>query len=102
VARVPIACELTTQDADGRIEEWRQFLGGRVVQIVRSDRRARLRLVDGDEAMLVATDLARREKTCCPFFEFRLVPLPEATWLEVEVPAESTAILDGLVNLDQG
>ena len=99
MARVRIACELTADDAEARIEEWRQFLDGRVVEVVRTDRSARLRLVDGDETTLVASDLARREKLCCPFFEFRLVHLPEATWLEVEVPAESAAVLDGLVNL---
>lgn len=99
---MPIACELTADDADARLEEWRQFLAGRVVEVKRSDRRARLRLVDGDEAIVVATDLARREKTCCPFFEFRLVPAPEATWLEVQVPAESAAVLEGLVSLFPG
>lgn len=71
----------------------------RVVEIARSEGSVRLRLEDSDEALLLATDLARREKTCCAFFEFRLVPLPEAVWLEVEAPDEAAAILDELVNL---
>jgi MerR family copper efflux transcriptional regulator len=99
MARVPIACSLTADDADVREDEWQQFLRYRVVEVVRSARSARLRLQDGDDSLLVATDLARREKACCPFFEFRLVLLPEAVWLEVEAPDEAVAILDALVDL---
>jgi hypothetical protein len=99
VARVPIACSLIPNDADVRVDEWQQFLRHRVVEIIRSDRSARLRLQDGDDSLLVATDLARREKACCPFFEFRLVLLPEAVWLEVGASDEAVAVLDALVDL---
>lgn len=99
MVRIPIACSLAADHAGARIEEWRQFVSRRVVEIARSEGSVRLRLEDSDEALLLATDLARREKTCCAFFEFRLVPLPEAVWLEVEAPDEAAAILDELVNL---
>jgi MerR family copper efflux transcriptional regulator len=101
MARIPIACSLTANDADTRVEEWRQFLHHRVIEVERSHRSARLRLEDGDDAVLVATGLARREKACCPFFEFRLQLLPEAVWLEVEAPDDAAAILDGLIDLRQ-
>jgi hypothetical protein len=81
------------------MEEWRQLLNGQVLEVERIDGTARLRLRDGDAAVLTATDLARREKACCPFFDFRLALLAEATWLEIEAPAEAASILDGLVDL---
>ena len=60
---------------------------------------ARLRLVDGDEVLAAAADLARREKACCGFFSFRLEPLPEELWLEVEVPPDAAAVLDDFSSL---
>ena len=102
MAQVPIACSLTADDAGARVEEWRHFLNHRVVEIARGEGSARLRLEDGEDTLLVAADLARREKACCPFFEFRLVLLPEAAWLEVEAPDDAAAMLDGLVDLHRG
>ena len=102
MARVPIACSLSAGSAGARVDEWRQFLNLRVVEITRSTRSARLRLEDSEDALLAATDLARREKACCSFFEFRLELRPEAVWLEVEAPGEAASILDGLVNLRHG
>lgn len=99
MTRVPTACELSDDDADTRVEEWRQFLATEVVDVERSGRAVRLRLRDGGEGVLAGVDLAWREKACCSFFEFRLVPLPEAVWLEVEAPEEAAAVLDGLVDL---
>ena len=97
MSRVPIACTLSVDDAPARGEEWRRFVAGSVVDVERSGTSARLRLRDGDEALLVAADLARREKTCCAFFEFRLALLPEGIWLEVDGPAEAAPILDELL-----
>lgn len=97
MARVPIACALTADDTDTRVEEWRRFLNGGVAELDRTTRSARLRLHDDDATLLAAVDLARRQKACCSFFELRLVPLPEPVWLEVEAPEEATGVLDGLV-----
>jgi hypothetical protein len=97
VERVPIACTLSVDDGSSRLEEWRQFLQHHVIEIDRLSTSARLRLSDDDQAVLAATDLARREKACCAFFDFRLVLLSEAVWLEVEAPEEAAPFLDGLV-----
>jgi hypothetical protein len=98
VTQIPIACTLSAADKTTRGEEWRQFLLTNVAEIVRFDTSARMRLIGGDNVILTAVDLARREKDCCAFFDFRLVPLPDDVWLEVEVPADAVAILDDLVN----
>jgi hypothetical protein len=70
-----------------------------VLEVARGEHSARLRLEDGSDALLAATDLARREKACCSFFDFRLEILAEAIWLEVEAPPGAAAILDGIVDL---
>lgn len=57
-----------------------------------------LRLVDDEDTLLCAADLARREKVCCPFLEFRLVLLCEAVWFEIEVPEDAASLLEGLVD----
>jgi MerR family transcriptional regulator, copper efflux regulator len=96
MARVPVACTLTAAELPGRADEWRGLVARHVHAIERTPTGARLRLADGDDVALLALDLARREKACCGFFEFRLVPLPEATWLEVDAPAEAAPIVDAL------
>ena len=98
MTQIPIACTLSAADKTTRGDEWRQFLLTHVVEIVRSDTSARMRLIGGDDVILSTVDLARREKECCAFFDFRLELLPDEVWLEVGVPDEAVAILDDLVN----
>ncbi len=98
MAQVPIACSLSSEGAVTRVDEWQRLLRELVDEVVRSGPVARLRLKDRDDAVLAAVDLARREKECCPFFEFRLVLLPEAVWLEMAAPEEAGVMLEGLTN----
>ncbi len=44
-------------------------------------------------------DLARREKACCPFFDFSLEIGADALTLRVVAPADATAVLDELARL---
>ena len=97
--QVPIACSLTPDDAGDRVEEWRPFLSERIVEIERTDDSARLRLEESDDALLIASDLARREKACCPFFDFRLLLTPEAVWLEIDAPRESAEVVSELIRM---
>jgi len=69
-----------------------------VAEFIRSDTTVRMRLIGGDAVILSAVDLARREKDCCAFFEFRLELLPDAIWLEVGAPLEAASLLDALVD----
>jgi hypothetical protein len=57
-----------------------------------------VRLRDGDDVIVSSVDLARREKDCCAFFEFRLELSPDAVWLEIGAPVEASAILDALID----
>jgi hypothetical protein len=98
VTQNPIACTLTAADRTTRGDEWRRFFVHNVEEAVRSESSVRLRLRGGDDVILGAVDLARREKDCCAFFEFRLELLPDVVWLEVGAPAEAAAILDALID----
>lgn len=100
MTRIPIACSLSVDDAASRVEEWQRFLADCVVEVERTGASGRLRLRDDDDAVLIATDLARREKACCAFFEFRLALLPEGVWLEVDGPPEAAPVLDELLRVE--
>ena len=97
--KVPIACSLTADDAADRVEEWRRFLSERIVDIERTDDAARFRLEESYDALHIASDLARREKACCPFFDFRLLLKPEAVWLEVDAPHEAAEVVSELIRM---
>jgi hypothetical protein len=98
VIQIPIACTLSAGDRTTRGDAWHQFLETNVAEIIRTETSARMRLNAGDEALVSAVDLARREKVCCAFFEFQLEILPDALWLAVRSPAEGSTILDALID----
>ena len=96
---VPIVCSLNAEAADGRIREWRTFLSGSVVSTERRGNVLRLGLVVSDGVLANAADLAAREKTCCPFFDFAIEIEPEARTLRVEVPEEASQVLEDFARL---
>jgi len=94
---VPVACTLEADAAGDRVGEWRTFLATRVLEVRRDDPAvARLRLAAdrADETLLVAADLAQREKACCAFFRFSVDLEVDSRWLRVEVPADAVGVLD--------
>lgn len=97
--RIPVACTLNATDARVRLAEWRTLFERAVTHVEVDQRVARLHLDPADEVLLATADLARREKACCGFFDFRLLPLADALVLEVEVPADAAAVLGDLVDL---
>ena len=96
---VPIACSLTESDTAERIGEWRAFLSDQVVGADRRDATLRLRLRDGDAALLTAADLSAREHACCPFFAFSIDIDADARWLCIAVPPDATEVLAGPARL---
>jgi hypothetical protein len=99
VTQIPIACTLSGPAKSIRAEEWRRFLKQNVSEVIRDEHSARLRLRDGDDVLMEAVDLARREKACCAFFEFRLKVLPDEVWLEIDAPLEATPMIDDLISV---
>jgi hypothetical protein len=96
VTKVPIACSLSSTDAGNRVSEWNEFLKTHVTEVERTPWTARLRLRDDDVTLSTAIDLARREKVCCAFFEFRLAIHVDDLWLEIEIPNDAGVSMDDL------
>ena len=97
--QVPIACSLTAADATDRLSEWRAFISQSTVGRTREGGVVRLALVPSDDVLVAAADLARREKTCCPFFDFAIEIGPDGNTLRVEVPADAVQVLDDFAGL---
>jgi MerR family transcriptional regulator, copper efflux regulator len=98
MARIPITCTLSATDKAARGDEWQQFRTSNVTDYIRTDSSVCMKLIGGDDVILAAVDLARREKDCCSFFEFHLELLPDAVWLHVTVPLEATSLLDAFAD----
>lgn len=56
----------------------------------------RIRLGPSTEDLLVAVDLAEREKACCEFFQFSIELGPDVRWLVMGVPPEAIGVLDDI------
>jgi MerR family copper efflux transcriptional regulator len=97
--KVPIACSLTSEDARGRVAEWRELLESSIDRVERTDSVARLHVVGDDQTLLRVVDLAEREKACCPFFDFSLELGHDQRWLRVSVPPDAAAVLNELLPL---
>jgi len=91
---VPVACTLEPDAVGDRIGEWHSFLADRVDEIDRQGPVLRMRLGAGDDTVLVAVDLAQREKSCCGFFQFSLELEADSRWLRAEVPPDAAGVLD--------
>ncbi len=99
MAKVPIACSLTANDATDRIGEWRRFFEEHAEAADRSDGQLRLRLRPTDDSLLAAADLSAREKACCGFFAFAIEICTDGRWLRIVVPSEARGILEEFARL---
>jgi hypothetical protein len=99
LTKIPIACTLTSTDANDRIAEWRGFLRDCVTTATRAEHELQLILEPGDATLLRAVDLAARERACCGFFSFSIEIEADSRTLVIGVPAEATEVLDDMSGL---
>jgi L-amino acid N-acyltransferase YncA len=97
---IPIACTLEDQQAETRLNDWRQTLTPLVIRVERPEP-GQLRLIVRDDPAGIATlvGLAQAEMACCPFFNFTLDIDSETVALVVEVPTDTQAVLDDFARL---
>jgi hypothetical protein len=102
--QIPVACTLGAEDAASRVEEWRQFLTNSILSADPvGPELLRLRLEPSADTLVAAVDLAKREKSCCRFFEFSIDVREDACWLVVGVPQDAASVLaDFSLLLPQG
>jgi thioredoxin len=92
------ACTLPSADRPLRMAEFDDLFATAVRAVDRIDpTRLRLRLDPRPEVAARTADLAVRETDCCGFFTFTLTATDEQLALEVTVPNDRSAVLDGLV-----
>ena len=99
LARIPIACTLTSTDANDRVAEWRGFLRDCVTTVTRAENELQLILKLGDATLLRAVDLAAREQACCAFFSFGIEIEADSRTLVIGVAADATEVLDDMSRL---
>jgi DNA-binding transcriptional MerR regulator len=85
----PVACSLTTDGRDERVDQWRRLLQGAGHEQIPGGCRLALPI---ERAAAVAA-LATAEQRCCPFLDFRIHLDGSLLYLEVRAPADGTGLL---------
>ncbi len=97
---VPISCTLSAVDARDQLDEWRALLGAAAVATRRlTPTELIIKLRDDPARLGEIITLARREKACCPFFDFSLRIQPDAVSLAISVPDDGVPMLDAFAAL---
>jgi hypothetical protein len=95
--QIPIACSLSESSARDQLDEWRQLLRDAGHAAVRlSPTELSLPISDRPGQVEAIVRLARREKACCSFFDFRIHVETDGAVLHISVPPEAVAVLDAL------
>ena len=90
---------LNADEVVHRLGEWKAVLSRVVGSVDYHQNRAILTVLGGSEPMLAITDLAEREKACCPFFLFSIEVDGAETRLYIDVPTEAELVLTELLAL---
>ena len=96
VSEPPVACSLTGSEQVVRASEARELMQGALIAREPIEGGVRLRFRGAFETRAAVRDLARREKECCPFFEFELAEAGEEIVMTVTAPADARPLLDSL------
>lgn len=95
VSESPVACSLSGREQVERAAEARELMGALVAR-ERTEQGLQLRFRGTSDVRSSVRALARREKECCPFFEFELAESGEDLVMTVSAPAEARSLLDAL------
>lgn len=94
---VPIICNLNAGAAHRQVDQWHDLLSRASTGTERlAATEVSVRLVDDPDLVASVIALSRREKACCPFFDFALRIETEALTLHVGVPDDAVSLLDDL------
>jgi hypothetical protein len=92
---IPIACSLSAQDQEERTREFRT-ISAKVTGRESTAEGVRLRFRSEPGFADQLGDLTRREKECCPFFDFRISTVDDEVVLDVGAPADARQIVERL------
>jgi hypothetical protein len=95
---IPIACSLDASEARAQLGEWKEIFALVVTRVERiSPSRFEATLREQSAGLSELVQLAQREKTCCPFFDFSLIIGAASTTFVVVVPDDASSVLDEFV-----
>ncbi|MEJ3653177.1 hypothetical protein WEH80_09345 [Actinomycetes bacterium KLBMP 9759] len=89
-------CTLPTAEQPTRIAEFDQLFASLHEAERETPGWLRLRLDGGDDVEELARDLTAREASCCSFFDFTVGRDADEVVLDVRVPDDRAAVLDGM------
>jgi hypothetical protein len=93
---IPIACSLTEDEQTERALEFQGLARAGLLARERTADGLRLRFRASDSLHERLADAIRKEKECCPFFDFALNERGDELELFVTAPAEAGPVLDAL------
>jgi hypothetical protein len=93
---IPIACSLSAEDQADRSGEFAAIFDRALIGREATPGGVRLRLRPSPGLRDDLADLVRRERECCPFFDFRMEDRPGELLLEIDAPPEAMPIVDQL------
>ena len=97
---IPIACTLSSDQTDQRLEEFERLFAAHLRELtLPAPRWARFVFDSADQIEGATRDLFARELECCAFFDFFIQREGVDLAVQVEVPAGADASLDGLTML---
>jgi hypothetical protein len=94
-----IACSLSPGERSDRRLEF-AAVAERIVGREPTERGVRVRFRDVPGFQEELADLIRREKECCPFYDFRISAVDGEVLLEVDAPPEAQPIIDQLFSAE--
>jgi hypothetical protein len=93
---IPIACSLSPADQATRGREFSALLDRGLLSREDTPRGIRLRFRRTPGLEQDVADLTRREKACCPFYDFHIEATSDQVILEVGAPDDARPVLDRL------
>jgi hypothetical protein len=95
---IPIACSLEASNARAQIGEWKDLLAKVMLRVDRvTPHRFEVVLRAELPEVRELVQLAQREKSCCPFFNFTLIIESSLATFVVEVPDDASSVLDDFI-----
>ena len=94
---IPSACSLSSGQREDRELEFRDLAASALLASERTPAGIRLRFDPAPAVRARVMELVRKEKECCPFFDFRLEASLAEFSLQVSAPPEAEPMLDELL-----
>lgn len=94
-----LGCSTSGDELLGIAQAFRAAVRGGLVGRTRTASGVRFRVREAPEVVGALQEFVRREKACCPFFDFDISSMGSEVRLDIEGPPEARPLLDLLFQL---